>query len=255
VLAVGIGGALVAVRLAARATAGSSELMMQHDIIWLFQTIWIIGLDWGTNGPVALLYLLAFAAWRLVLFLLRPKGDATEINLLLRVFGQRRSQTRLARGLLLDWRMDGPVLLIGASDLATETLDASELAAFLLRRLDRIFIGSPDDLARARTEGETRLGDGLFPMQDYYCRDDSWRPTVLTLMSRARRVLVDMRGFDPANRGIRYEIDALAARVPAAHITVLVEPEGIEPAQALFTQAWSRFGRGHGADTIAMRVA
>lgn len=255
VLVVGVGVALVAVRLVARATAGSSEFMMQHDVTWLFQTIWIIGLGWGTNGPVVLLYGLAFATYRGVLALLRPRGAASEVNLLLRVFGQRRSQTRLARGLLLDWRRDGPVLLIGAADLATETLDAPELAAFLSRRLDSVFISTPEDLARARTEGETRLGDGLFPMQDHYCRDNSWRPTVLTLMSRARRVLIDMRGFDPANRGIRFEIDALAARVPAASITVVVDRDGVEAAQALFVEAWARAGRPGGTDTLAMRVA
>ncbi len=255
VLGVGIGVALVAVRLIARATAGSSEFMMQHDVVWMFQTIWLIGLGWGTNGPAVLLYALAFLSYRAVLRLLRPSGEATAMNLHLRVFGQRRSQTRLARGLLLDWRLDGPVLLIGAADLATETLDASELAAFLTRQLDSVFVGTPEDLATALAAGDTRLGDGLFPMQDYYCRDNAWRPAVLTLMSRARRVLIDLRGFDPANRGIRYEIDALAARVPADLITVVVEPDGVAPAQDLFSQAWSKMGAPGGRDIIAMRIA
>ena len=254
VLALGVGIGLVAVRLIARATAGSSEFMMQHDVIWLFQAIWLIGLDWGTNGPISLLYALGFVAYRGVLYLLCPKADAAEVNLLLRVFGQRKSQTKLARGLLLDWRRDGPVLLIGAADLATETLDAPELAAFLNRRLESIFIGTPGDLAQARTAGESRLGDGLFPMQDYYCRDNSWRPTVLTLMSRARRVLVDMRGFGEVNKGIQFEVDALASRVPANRITVLVDRDGIEPAQALFSEAWTRAGRTESRDTLALRV-
>ncbi|ARE39467.1 hypothetical protein RGUI_1326 [Rhodovulum sp. P5] len=255
VLTIGIATALFAVRLIARATAGSSEFMMQHDVLWLFQTIWIVGLGWGENGPVVLLYLLAVAAYRIVLRLMRPSGDAADVNLLLRVFGQRRSQTRLARGLLLDWRADGPVMLIGAADLATETLDAPELAAFLNRRLARIFIGTPEDLASACNAGEARHGDGLFPMQDFYCRDNSWRPTVLTLMSRARRVLIDMRGFDPTKKGIQFEIDALAARVPAENITVVVDPDGIEPVQALFAKAWAAAGRSDGTDRITMRVA
>jgi hypothetical protein len=255
VLVIGIAVALVAVRLVARATAGSSEFMMQHDVTWLFQTLWLIGLGWGANGPVVLLYGLGFAAYRAVLFLLRPKGEATEINLLLRVFGQRKSQTELARGLLLDWRQEGPVLLIGAADLATETLDAPELAAFLNRTLDDIFIGTPDDLAQAVAAGGDRLGDGLFPMQDHYCRDNSWRPTVLTLMSRARRILVDMRGLSEVSAGIRYEVDALADRVPADRITVIVEQDGLEIVQVLFREAWSRAGLSSGTDTIAVRVS
>lgn len=255
VLALGVGLALVAVRLVARATADSSEFMMQHDLLWLFQTIWIVGLGWGENGPIVLMYFLSFVAYRSVLRRLRPSGHAKEINLLLRVFGQRKSQTQLARGLLLDWRREGPVLLIGGADLATETLDPPELTAFLNRRLARIFIDTPEDLARAAAAGESRHGDGLFRMQDYYCRDNSWRPTVLTLMNRARRVLLDMRGFNPVNQGIQYEIDALAARVPAANITVVVEPDGIQPAQVLLAEAWARAGGSDGPDRIAIRVA
>ncbi len=254
VFTVGIGLARAVVKLVARMTAGSSEFMMQHDLLWLFQAVWMIGLGWGANGPIVLFYLLSFLAYRFVLWLLRPRDHAKEINLLLRVFGQPKHQTSLARSLLLDWRRNGPVLLIGASDLATETLDAPELAAFLNRRLGDIFIDGPADLLRVRTAGETRLGDGLFPMQDYYCRDNSWRPTVLTLMSRARRVLVDMRGFDPVNKGIQYEIHALAERVPAENIVVAAAPGSIREVQALFSRIWSQVQGAGASGRISLRV-
>lgn len=254
-LAVGTGLALLVVRAVARLTARSSELMMQHDLLWLFQCVWVIGLGWGSHGPLTLAYLLAFAAYRGTLALLRPRAPAQETHLLLRVFGQQGTQTRLARSLLLDWRQRGPVLMIGAEDLATETLDAPELAAFLRRRLSDLFIDSPVDLAAASAAGTARQGDGLFPMQDYYCRDSTWQPTVLTLMAQARRILVDMRGFDPANQGILFEIDALAARVPTDRLLVVCAPDAVEQVTALFAGAWARAGREGQTDRLTLRTA
>lgn len=254
VLLVGIVLARLVVRGVARLTQRSSELVMQHDLLWLFQTIWILGLGWGSHGAIALLYFLAFAAYRGVLYLLRPRGAAVEISLLLRVFGQQTLQTGLARGLLLDWRQRGPVLMIGAEDLATETLDAPELAAFLRGRLAEIFIETPADLAAARDAGAKRLDDGLFPMQDYYCRDNSWRPTVLSLMDQARRILVDMRGFDPENQGILFEIEALAARVPTDRLLVICEAGAVAQVEALFAGAWARAGRAGQTDRLELRT-
>ena len=238
----------------ARMAAGSSEFMMQHDLLWLFQAVWMVAFSWPSDGPAVTMHLLPLGAYRAVLWLTRPRGPAREINLLLRVFGHRKRQTGLARSMLLGWRMEGPLLLIGSADLATETLDGPELSAFLNRRLSDIFIDSPEDLAEACNIDDTRLGDGLFPVYDDYCRDNSWRPTVLTLMSRARRVLVDMRGFQEVNSGIRYEIRALAERVPAERIIVIVEPDAVQGVEALFSQAWSEAGSGTGCDRISFRV-
>lgn len=255
VLGVGTVLALGVVRVVARLTDRSSELMMQHDLLWLFQAVWMIGLGWGSHGPLALSYLLAFAAYRGTLALLHPRSPAQETHLLLRVFGQQGTQTRLARSLLLDWRQRGPVLMIGAEDLATETLDAPELVAFLRRRLSEIFIDSPEDLTAAQTAGNARLGDGLFPMQDHYCRDSTWQPTVLTLMTQARRILVDMRGYDPANQGILFEIEALAARVPTDRLLVVCAPDTVQQVTTLFAVAWAGAGRAGQTDTLAIRTA
>lgn len=252
--AIGVAFALIIVRIVARPSDGSSELTMQHDLLWLFQTIWMIGFAWGSAGAIVLSYVLAFAAYRVTLRLLRPTSGATDVNLLLRVFGQRRLQTSLARGLLLDWRRTGPVLLVGSADLATETLDAPELSALLTRRLRDIFIETPDDLKQAEAEGNTRLSDGLFPMRDFYCRDNSWRPTVLTLMSHAQRVLIDMRGFEQSNTGIQFEIMALAQRVPADRIIVLVDKKSLQNVQALFSDIWSKAGNPQGMDRLRCLV-
>lgn len=251
VLGIGLIFALLAVRFIGRLTLGSSEYVMQNDVLWAFQTIFLIALAWGAVGAVALFYILAFAAYRLVLWILKGKGGVEpELLLLLRVFGNRKSQQKLSRGRLLEWRQSGPVMLIGSADLATETLDAWELAAFLRRRLGELFINSPQDLSEAVTGGGDRLSDGLYPMQDYYCRDNSWRPTIKTLMSRASKVLLDLRGFGPENRGVQFEINELSLRVRARDITVLYDDTtDMILAQNLFREAWGA-GGGNGVDTI-----
>lgn len=254
-LGLGIVFGLLVVRFVGWLTEGSSEFMMQNDALWMFQTIWMIGLGWGINGPIVLIYLLAFVAYRLVLRLLggAPAGQP-ELLLLLRVFGNRGSQQTLSRGILTDWRKRGPVMLIGADDLATETLDAWELAAFLNRRLDRLFVNTPDDLERALARADTRLGDGLYPMQDYYCRDNSWRPTIKTLISKAGRVLLDLRGFSKDNLGVQFEIEQLAERVRSDALTVLYdETTDIALAQDLFRKAWGVAGAGGGPDQITFQ--
>ena len=88
-------------------------------------------------------------------------------------------------------RRKGPVVLIGAADLAVETLDPDELAAFLSFSLDDLFIKSPADLKAALAEKPRRAWDGLYPVMDYYCADNSWQPTVQTLMRDADRVVLE----------------------------------------------------------------
>lgn len=73
-------------------------------------------------------------------------------------------------------------------------------------------------------------------------------------MSRARRVLVDMRGFDDANKGIRYEIHALAERVPAKHIIVVAEHGSIDKVQALVSEIWSQVEGAGRSGRISIRV-
>ncbi|MFK8016461.1 MAG: hypothetical protein AB8G17_13595 [Gammaproteobacteria bacterium] len=255
VVAAGVGFALIVLRLVGHLAAGSSELMMQHDALWMFQTLWMIALGWGTIGPPVLLYLLAFLAYRLVLFALRgAAASQPELLLLLRVFGKRSSQQSLARSHLLNWREKGPVMLIGADDLATETLDASELAAFLQRKIGTLFINTPADLEASVANAAARLGDGLYPMQDYYCRDNSWRPTIMSLMARAGRVLLDLRGFSADNLGVQFEIGQLAQRVPADRITVLYDTTtDVALAQQLFNEAWQESAGSSESQTDCIR--
>ena len=253
-LAIGTPLALVMFRVIGRITTGSSKFMMQADILFFMMSFIAMAPHWLVYGSRAMLFAIPFMVFRLVMRLVKPRDRETDdLTLHLRVFDQRRGQEQISRGLLTDWRQSGPVMLIGAADLATETLDASELAAYLHRRLDRLFIDDAERLEAALASGHHRLGDGLYPVQDFYCRSNSWQPTVLTLMSRARRVLIDMRGFWPGRAGIRFEIEALSERVPTAQIIVLADPNTVDVVGALFEAAWRKAGRP-GTDHLTIRT-
>lgn len=130
-------------------------------------------------------------------------------------------------------------MLIGSADLATETLDSEELAAFLSRSLNSLFITSPEDLEDALARRAEAAHDGLYPVLDYYCQDDTWRPSVRTLMSRASRVVLDLRGFSAQNQGVQFEIAELVRRVDIETVNVLVDDTtDVALAQKLFQQEW-----------------
>lgn len=55
------------------------------------------------------------------------------------------------------------------------------------------------------------------------CYDNTWKPSVATLVERAAAVLMDLRGFDPSRAGCRYEIDYLLDHVPLRRVVFLVQ--------------------------------
>ena len=130
-------------------------------------------------------------------------------------------------------------MLIGAADLATETLGVAELSAFLSGSTDQLFIKSEDDLKRAMTCNHYPAQDGLYPILDYYCHDDTWQPTIKALMSSADKVVLDLRGFTGDNMGIQFEIEELVKRVNIEVLTVLIdEKTDTLLAESLFLKSW-----------------
>ncbi|MFK7746008.1 MAG: hypothetical protein AB8B47_13215 [Roseobacter sp.] len=228
-----------------RVLQSSSEFMMLSDTAYLITTLWFTASYWTEMGASALCLWLAFFAYRLILWACRPRGRTNApMLLLLRVFGHRNTQQKLARGLLRDWRVQGPVILIGAEDLATETLDSEELAAYMTGDLARLFVTDAQALERALPQRPVALWDGLYAFHDLYCRADSWQPTVETMMNLASNVVLDLRGFGPENAGVQFEINALAARVPAENIRVIFDQStDLELAKSYFENAFQNFGQ------------
>lgn len=250
VFAAGAAVGWLALRAVARAYERKrwSDQMLVLSVWWLLFTGWqslLLGLEAGAWG---LLGFAAFVAFALVLgvtfrpFPRRAVSRPPARLLLLRVFGSRSRSERLFRELGLYWRHLGPIQLIGAPDLAAETLDPPELLAFLSGRLRRLFVRTQSDLEqRLRTLDERPDPDGRFRVNELYCSDDTWREAVARLARTSNAILVDLRGFSPARRGVRHELQHLIDTVPARRFVLAVDASSDVPAlEAALAEMWAQ---------------
>lgn len=144
--------------------------------------------------------------------------------LLLRVFGDKARSELLFDSLIQRWRFIGSVQLIAGTDLATRTIDPDDLLRFLQGRLRSLFVGSPADLAARLAElDEARDPDGRFRVNEFYCQDDTWQPTLHALLARSDAILMDLRGFRAERAGCRYELEQLAAAGLLGRTVLLVD--------------------------------
>ena len=124
----------------------------------------------------------------------------------------------------LRWRYLGPIRLIAGTDLAYVTIEPHEFFEFLAGRLSRAFVKGQEDLESRVLEGTTAPDpDGLFRIEDFFCHEATWRMTVSRLAREADAVLMDLRGFTPANQGCIFEIKQLIASVALSRIVLLVD--------------------------------
>jgi len=82
-----------------------------------------------------------------------------------------------------------------------------------------------DEADLARRHAARALGpdpDGRHRVNEFFCHDDTWRPTMLRLARAADAVLMDLRGFSPQNEGCRYELQQLLDHVALERVVVLV---------------------------------
>jgi hypothetical protein len=152
---------------------------------------------------------------------LAPSGNPPTL-LVLRVF-QRDAQV----GVLFDrvverWRMSGNTVLIAGTDLVSRTLDPDDLFTFINGRLDERFIADAAQLAtRVRQFDRAPDPDGRYRVNECYCFDTTWQAALAALVREADVVLMDLRGFQPHNRGCRYEL-AVLAHATHLHSVVLL---------------------------------
>jgi len=138
----------------------------------------------------------------------------------------RRSSERLFDALGKRWLRIGNIDMIAGPDLATTAVEPHEFLDFVGGRLSRQFVRDETDLARRFTA--RALGpdpDGRHRVNEFFCHDDSWRPTMLCLAQAANVVLMDLRGFTPQNHGCRYELQQLLDFVPLEHVVVLIDTD------------------------------
>ncbi len=223
----------------------SSDQTFLFDSLWLSATMFVC-VALMTSTSVYLLGLLPFALYKLVVrYGLRPLAAAAaplpNARLLyLRVFGSPSRSEKLFDLLSARWRYAGSIQLISATDVLRSRFEPDELLDFLGGRLASGYIQSGDDLDRQLRDLDVRIDpDGRYRINEFFCHEDTWQPTVKRLMAESDVVAMDLRGFTASSAGVMFELGALIDVVPINRVALLVDPRTDKPLlrQAL-TDRW-----------------
>jgi hypothetical protein len=207
----------------------ASDQMLLISQWWFLATVWPSITLVSSSVYWAFTFWLAYLAFRLAtaagLRLRRRAISSAPLRLLLlRVFGRQRSSERLLGRLGTSWRHLGPVQMIAGPDLVAAALEPHEFLDSLRGKLSRQFVADPDDLRRRL--GQLDLGpdtDGRYRVNELFCHDDTWRPTLHELVHRSDCILLDLRGFTVARQGVTYEITQLVELAPLRRVLVLTD--------------------------------
>jgi hypothetical protein len=207
-----------------------SDQSITLDSIWLlFGVVGSIGLVfegawWAVTG------LVAFAAFKLTTLagfhLTRNSWDPGQPTtlLLLRVFSLGSRSERLFDSLRKHWQYAGSISMIAGPDLVTTTVEPDEFLAFVGGRLGRQFVGGRTDLEqRTAAIDRARDPDGRYRVNEFFCRNDTWQPTMERLAAMSDAVLMDLRSFSPANQGCIFELARLLDRVDLQRVVFLTD--------------------------------
>jgi hypothetical protein len=144
--------------------------------------------------------------------------------LLLRVFGYTAHTERLFDRVAARWRLIGPVTMIAAPDITARTIDAGAYLRWLTGRIDDLFVTSRADLDTKLERLDLRPDpDGRFRINQFCCRDSTWKATVVELMLRADAVIMDVRGITAARLGCEFELQQLAQRLPPNRLVLVID--------------------------------
>ena len=159
-----------------------------------------------------------------------PREQNPRTLLLLRSFAIGRDSERLFDAIEKHWRRVGSIQMIAGVDLARRTVEPHEFLDFVSGRLSRRFIDGTETLARRLGEMDTAPDyDGRFRVNDFFCYDDTWRMVFTRLAQDSDAVLMDLRGFSPANQGCVFEIRELVNVLPLRRVVFVVDTRTDEP--------------------------
>jgi hypothetical protein len=152
----------------------------------------------------------------------RPQQKAR--LLFLRVFGSSSRSEKLFDLLAARWRYAGNIHLISAGDVARARFEPDEFLDFLGGRLASAYINAGTDLDRRLAGLSVRPDpDGRYRVNEFFCRNDTWRETVTRLMALSDLVVMDLRGFRAENEGCIFELRTLIDEVPLHRVTLLID--------------------------------
>ena len=146
--------------------------------------------------------------------------------LLLRVFGFTARTEQLFDRIGARWRLFGPVTMIAAPDVMARTIDPGDFLRFASGRLASSFVTSQAGLdAGLSGMDQAHDPDGRYRVNEFCCRDDTWRATVVELMDRADVVLMDLRKLTRERGGCEFELRQLAHRLPAGRVVLVIDQD------------------------------
>jgi hypothetical protein len=194
-----------------------SEQSITIDAVWLvFGIVNSIGLVfqghlWILGGVAAYVVYKFVAAGLFKLFgIARRSQFSGRRLLLLRVFALGKRSEELYDKLGKSWRTVGSIQMIAGPDLATSSIEPHEFLDFLTGKLDRRFIDSGRTLDLRINQMDLRPDkEGQFRVTEFFCHDDTWKMSLARLADESDVVLMDLRGFSPANTGCIFEIKEL----------------------------------------------
>jgi hypothetical protein len=206
-----------------------SDQSITIDSIWLLFTVYhCIDLEVEWKGW-AFVGLLSFGVYKAVsevgfAWLRRRKRSPAHPRLVvLRVFGQGHRSEKLMGTVGARWRYAGSTSLIVGTDLATTLIEPHLFLEFIQGRLASRFIHDRAALEARLAEIETLPDfDGRHRVSEFFCHDDTWRMTLIALVARSDVILMDLRGFSPANQGCAFELRELVQVALLGRVVLIV---------------------------------
>lgn len=203
------------------------------ELAWLMTSFWFVCLTLevasGMHGAgFHALWMYLPMLWLPVTFYALRRAMAPRSRppmlLVLRVFQRDREMEALFDAVIERWRVTGNVALIAGTDLVSRTIDPGEIFAFLGGRIDSQFIATAEDIPRRLAAFDLQPDiEGRYRINECYCRDTTWKPTLAALVEMSDVVLTDLRGFQAHNEGCRYELGILARAPNIARVVVLFD--------------------------------
>ena len=208
-----------------------SDQTFLFDALWLSASLYLCVIFMGADHPFGyLLGLLPFALYKLTVGyglkrLARRAESLPKAHLLfLRVFGSSSRSEKLFDLLAARWRYAGGIRLISAMDVARGRFEPDEFLDFVSGRLASGYISTAADLDRRLGGLDARPDpDGRYRVDEFFCRADTWQPTVRRLMEQSDLVAMDLRAFTSERRGSIFELGALIDEVPLRRVALLID--------------------------------
>jgi hypothetical protein len=177
-----------------------------------------------TLGEILLFGPVNHAAMRLLGVASTAAAGPAPTLLLLRMFGYTARTERLFDRVAARWRLIGPVTMIAAPDVSARVIDAGDYLRWLTGRMDELFITSRASLDARLAALDLRPDqDGRFRINEFCCRDSTWRASVVELMLRADAVIMDVRGITSEQRGCEFELQQLAQRLSPKRLVFVID--------------------------------